>query len=251
MIAPDLIGHGDSATPRGDYSLGAHAAVIRDLLAALGVDGRRSSATRSAAAWRCSSSSSSPSAPSGWCWCRAAASAGRSARCCAAPRCRARRRCLLAGADRVSCGLDRRRRRAARRGTGLGVYLQAIARALRPLERPGRARGVPADAARGDRRARPAGQRARPALPARGMPTLIVWGGRDHTIPVEHGRARTRRARTAASRRCRGGAFPAPRGPEGLAAACSTSSPRPSRPDRRRVLGRDPAPRAPPRPRAA
>ena len=37
MIAPDLIGHGDSATPRGDYSIGAHAAAIRDLLAALGV----------------------------------------------------------------------------------------------------------------------------------------------------------------------------------------------------------------------
>ena len=37
VIAPDLIGHGDSATPRGDYSLGAHAAVIRDLLAALGI----------------------------------------------------------------------------------------------------------------------------------------------------------------------------------------------------------------------
>ena len=32
VVAPDLIGHGDSATPRGDYSLGAHAAVIRDLL---------------------------------------------------------------------------------------------------------------------------------------------------------------------------------------------------------------------------
>src|SRR6266576_3347539 len=38
VIAPDPIGHGDSATPRGDYSLGAHAAVIRDLLAAIGVD---------------------------------------------------------------------------------------------------------------------------------------------------------------------------------------------------------------------
>src|SRR5215213_9792634 len=37
VIAPDLIGHGDSATPRGDYSLGAHATVIRDLLSALGV----------------------------------------------------------------------------------------------------------------------------------------------------------------------------------------------------------------------
>ena len=37
VIAPDLIGHGDSATPRGDYSLGAHAAAIRDLLVAVGV----------------------------------------------------------------------------------------------------------------------------------------------------------------------------------------------------------------------
>lgn len=36
MIAPDLPGHGDSAAPAGDYSLGAHAAVLRDLLVALG-----------------------------------------------------------------------------------------------------------------------------------------------------------------------------------------------------------------------
>ena len=38
VIAPDLIGHGDSAAPRGDYSLGAHASSIRDLLAAIGID---------------------------------------------------------------------------------------------------------------------------------------------------------------------------------------------------------------------
>ena len=36
VIAPDLIGHGESAKPRGDYSLGAYAAGIRDLLIALG-----------------------------------------------------------------------------------------------------------------------------------------------------------------------------------------------------------------------
>lgn len=36
VIAPDLIGHGESAKPRGDYSLGAHANGIRDLLLALG-----------------------------------------------------------------------------------------------------------------------------------------------------------------------------------------------------------------------
>jgi pimeloyl-ACP methyl ester carboxylesterase len=38
VIAPDLIGHGDSAKPKGDYSLGAHASVVRDLLLALGHD---------------------------------------------------------------------------------------------------------------------------------------------------------------------------------------------------------------------
>jgi pimeloyl-ACP methyl ester carboxylesterase len=36
VIAPDLPGHGDSDKPRGDYSLGAHASSIRDLLLALG-----------------------------------------------------------------------------------------------------------------------------------------------------------------------------------------------------------------------
>jgi pimeloyl-ACP methyl ester carboxylesterase len=36
VIAPDLPGHGDSDKPRGDYSLGAHAAAVRDLLVALG-----------------------------------------------------------------------------------------------------------------------------------------------------------------------------------------------------------------------
>jgi pimeloyl-ACP methyl ester carboxylesterase len=36
VVAPDLPGHGDSAKPRGDYSLGALASAIRDLLVALG-----------------------------------------------------------------------------------------------------------------------------------------------------------------------------------------------------------------------
>jgi pimeloyl-ACP methyl ester carboxylesterase len=38
VIAPDLLGHGLSAKPRGDYSLGAQACGVRDLLAALGHD---------------------------------------------------------------------------------------------------------------------------------------------------------------------------------------------------------------------
>ena len=36
VIAPDLLGHGASAKPRGDYSLGAFASDMRDLLVALG-----------------------------------------------------------------------------------------------------------------------------------------------------------------------------------------------------------------------
>src|SRR3954468_3479561 len=36
VVAPDLLGHGRSAKPRGDYSLGAYAVGVRDLLIALG-----------------------------------------------------------------------------------------------------------------------------------------------------------------------------------------------------------------------
>ncbi|HEX4364523.1 MAG TPA: alpha/beta fold hydrolase [Solirubrobacteraceae bacterium] len=36
VLAPDLLGHGDSAKPRGDYSLGAYASLLRDLLVVLG-----------------------------------------------------------------------------------------------------------------------------------------------------------------------------------------------------------------------
>ncbi len=38
IIAPDLHGHGESAKPMGDYSLGAHAATLRDLLDRLEID---------------------------------------------------------------------------------------------------------------------------------------------------------------------------------------------------------------------
>ena len=37
VVAPDLLGHGRSAKPRGDYSLGAFAVWLRDLLDELGV----------------------------------------------------------------------------------------------------------------------------------------------------------------------------------------------------------------------
>jgi pimeloyl-ACP methyl ester carboxylesterase len=38
VVAPDLLGHGRSAKPRGDYSLGAYASGIRDLLGILGFE---------------------------------------------------------------------------------------------------------------------------------------------------------------------------------------------------------------------
>ncbi|MEA2292761.1 MAG: hypothetical protein QOE86_400 [Solirubrobacteraceae bacterium] len=38
VVAPDLLGHGRSGKPRGDYSLGAYASGVRDLLAVLGLE---------------------------------------------------------------------------------------------------------------------------------------------------------------------------------------------------------------------
>ncbi len=38
VIAPDLMGHGESAKPTADYSLGGFAAMLRDLLGALDID---------------------------------------------------------------------------------------------------------------------------------------------------------------------------------------------------------------------
>lgn len=38
VIAPDLLGHGESVSSAGDYSLGGFASMLRDLLAALDVD---------------------------------------------------------------------------------------------------------------------------------------------------------------------------------------------------------------------
>jgi pimeloyl-ACP methyl ester carboxylesterase len=38
VVAPDLLGHGESAKPMGDYSLGAFASGLRDLLGVLGIE---------------------------------------------------------------------------------------------------------------------------------------------------------------------------------------------------------------------
>ena len=66
VVAPDLFGHGESAKPRGDYSLGAFAAWLRDLLDEWASPGRRWWVSRLVAVWRCSSSISIATTASGW-----------------------------------------------------------------------------------------------------------------------------------------------------------------------------------------
>lgn len=76
------------------------------------------------------------------------------------------------------------------RGAGVrqGAYVQAVARALRPLERP-QAREAFLQTLRAviDVRGQRVSATDRLYL-LESMPTMIVWGERDHTIPLEHGR---------------------------------------------------------------
>src|SRR6202011_4555593 len=74
-------------------------------------------------------------------------------------------------------------------GSAKGVSFQAIARALRPLEAPG-AREAFLATLRSviDIHGQRVSARDRLYLLA-GLPTLIVWGERDRTIPISHGLA--------------------------------------------------------------
>jgi pimeloyl-ACP methyl ester carboxylesterase len=188
VIAPDLIGHGDSATPRGDYSLGAHAASIRDLLAVIGVDyativGHSLGGgvamqffyqfpQRTERLVLVSSGGLGQDVSP---LLRGAALPG------AATLLRA------AAHRRVLDALWWTGERMRERGLGKGVYLQAIARALRPLERAG-ARKAFIQTLRSviDVHGQRVSARDRLYL-LREFPTLIVWGERDHTIPQSHG----------------------------------------------------------------
>ena len=74
VIAPELPGHGASEAGGGDYSIGALASGLRDLLLALGDERATVVATRSAAASRCSCRPV-PEMVDAWCCSPAAASA--------------------------------------------------------------------------------------------------------------------------------------------------------------------------------
>jgi pimeloyl-ACP methyl ester carboxylesterase len=189
VVAPDLIGHGDSATPRGDYSLGAHAASIRDLLAAIGIE-RATIVGHSLGGGvamqffyqfpqrteRLVLVSSGGLGQEVSPLLRSAAIPGASALL------------SLASHPRVISTISALGERARGRGDRKGVYLRAVARALRPLEERG-AREAFLQTLRSVIDIR--GQRvsARDRLYLLGpTPTMIVWGERDNTIPILHGR---------------------------------------------------------------
>jgi pimeloyl-ACP methyl ester carboxylesterase len=190
LIAPDLLGHGNSATPRGDYSLGAHASAVRDVLTSLGhervtvighsLGGGIAMQFAYQFPERCERLVLVSSG-----------GLGREVHLLL-------RAAALPGADWVLPVIASRRLLDV--GRSLGALLQRVRLApggdLEVL-----ARGFASLDNAGSRQAflhtvraviEPGGQRVsasdRLALAAR-LPTLIVWGERDSIIPVDHGAA--------------------------------------------------------------
>ncbi len=188
VIAPDLLGHGDSATPRGDYSLGAHAASIRDLLAVIGVE-RATIVGHSLGGGvamqffyqfpqrteRLVLISSGGLGQQVSPLLRGAVLPG------------AGTALRLAADRRLVAALQGAGHNLRERGSSKGVYLEAVARALRPLQDSGSRRAF-LQTLRSVIDVHGQHVSARDRLYLLGeMPTLIVWGERDRTIPAVHG----------------------------------------------------------------
>ena len=224
VIVPDLIGHGDSAAVRGDYSIGAHAAVIRDLLSAIDVESatfvghslgggiamqffyqfphkvERLALVSSGGLGR----EVSPML-------RGAALPGAAGLVWAASH-----RSVLGMLDAIA---------AAGRTIGWrkSVYLKAITRALRPLQAPG-ARQAFLQSLRSVIDIHGQKVSALDRLYLLGpVETLIVWGERDRTIPIEHGiEAHSRIPHSRLETLPRAAHFPNLEDPAGLAGVLNT-----------------------------
>src|SRR5215208_8469745 len=190
LIAPDLLGHGESATPPGDYSLGAHASGVRDILTALGIDRATVVGHSLGGGIAMQFAYQFPER------CQrlvlvSSGGLGREVHLLL-------RAAALPGADYVLPALTSNRLLGVGRGVGgllkrlrlsPGADLEVLAQGFASLDNAG-SRQAFLHTVRAV--IEPSGQRvsARDRLSLTAlMPTLIVWGERDSIIPVEHGAA--------------------------------------------------------------